>query len=66
MAGEMTITVTFEEVPGWTEVTVHQEDISETIPSGDGTVLFRYSLYASRRSHSQYLTKHPRLAVSEA
>ncbi|WP_247003415.1 SRPBCC domain-containing protein [Halosolutus gelatinilyticus] len=34
MAGEMTVTVTFEAVPGGTEVTVVQEDIPEAI-SGD-------------------------------
>ncbi|WP_458208052.1 SRPBCC family protein [Haladaptatus sp. NG-SE-30] len=35
MAGEMTVTVTFEEVPEGTEVTAHQEGIPEAIPPSD-------------------------------
>ncbi|SEP10243.1 Uncharacterized conserved protein YndB, AHSA1/START domain [Halogranum amylolyticum] len=35
MAGEMTVTVTFEEVPSGTEITVRQEGIPEAIPPED-------------------------------
>ncbi|AFK21036.1 hypothetical protein E6P09_17910 (plasmid) [Haloferax mediterranei ATCC 33500] len=35
MAGEMTVTVTFEAAPDGTEVTVHQESIPEAIPVDD-------------------------------
>ena len=35
MAGEMTVTITFEEVPEGTEVTVRQEGIPEAIPPSD-------------------------------
>ncbi len=37
MAGEMTVTVTFEEVPEGAEVTVRQEGIPEAIPPRDAT-----------------------------
>ncbi len=35
MAGEMTVTATFEEVPDGTEITVRQEGIPEAIPPSD-------------------------------
>ncbi|WP_433634738.1 SRPBCC family protein [Halomicrococcus sp. NG-SE-24] len=35
MAGEMTVTVTFEEIPEGTEVTVRQEGIPQAIPPED-------------------------------
>lgn len=35
MAGEMTVTTTFEEVPDGTEITVRQEGIPEAIPPSD-------------------------------
>lgn len=37
MASEMTVTVTFEEVPDGTEITVRQEGIPEAIPPSDAS-----------------------------
>ncbi|WP_458190705.1 SRPBCC domain-containing protein [Haladaptatus sp. NG-WS-4] len=44
MAGEMTVTVTFEAVPEGTEVTVHQEHIPEAIPPEDANEGWNSSL----------------------
>ncbi len=44
MAGEMTVTVTFEDVPDGTEVTVHQEGIPEAIPVEDANAGWNDSL----------------------
>ena len=44
MAGEMTITVTFEAVEGGTEVTVRQENIPEPIPVEDANAGWTDSL----------------------
>ena len=44
MAGEMTVTVTFEAVPDGTEVTVRQEGIPESIPPEDANAGWNDSL----------------------
>ncbi|MFC6993256.1 SRPBCC domain-containing protein [Haladaptatus sp. GCM10025707] len=44
MAGEMTVTITFEEVPDGTKVTVHQAGIPVAIPSEDATAGWNDSL----------------------
>ena len=44
MAGEMTVTITFVEVPDGTEVTVHQEGIPEAIPPSDANAGWTDSL----------------------
>jgi uncharacterized protein YndB with AHSA1/START domain len=44
MAGEMTVTVTFDEVPSGTEVTVRQEGIPEAIPPEDANAGWNDSL----------------------
>ena len=44
MAGEMTVTITFEAVSGGTEVTVRQEEIPEAIPPSDANEGWNESL----------------------
>ncbi|MEY7852210.1 SRPBCC domain-containing protein [Natrarchaeobius sp. A-rgal3] len=44
MAGEMTVTVTFEAVDGGTEITVRQENIPEAIPPADANAGWNDSL----------------------
>lgn len=59
--GEMTVTVTFEEVPQGTEVTVHQENIPEAVPPSDANAGWNDSL----ESLADLVTSGPVLETTE-